>query len=237
MSPTVRIAVVVPHDMVLDHELWRWAPADTCLLFNRTPFTDRAVTLEMAEEISETATVEQAVRDLSAADPRAYVYACTSGSFVHGRHGERRLAAAMQRAGGGAPAITTSGAVLESLTALGVSRVAVATPYDVALAARFAGFLAEAGVAVVSTGDLGLGHHIWEVSYETTLELVRAADTDTAEAVVVSCTNLATYDILGRLEAELGKPVISANRATMEAALRLVGRTPPTAEHLWGQAS
>src|SRR5687768_414933 len=117
MSPTVRIAVVVPHDMVLDHELWRWAPADTCLLFNRTPFTDRAVTLEMAEEISETATVEQAVRDLSAADPHAYVYACTSGSFVHGRHGERRLAAAMNRAGG-APAITTSGAVLESLSAL-----------------------------------------------------------------------------------------------------------------------
>ena len=237
MFPTVRIAVVVPHDMVLDHELWRWAPADTSLLFNRTPFTDRTVTLEMAAEISETAVVEQAVRDLSAADPHAYVYACTTGSFVHGRHGERRLAAAMRRAGGGAPAITTSGAVLESLSALAVSRVAVATPYDVALAARFGSFLAEAGITVVSTGDLGLGHHIWEVPYETTLELVRAADDDAAEAVVVSCTNLATYDIIGRLEAELGKPVISANRATMEAALRLVGRTPPTAEHLWGHAS
>jgi len=236
MSPMVRIAVVVPHDMVLDHELWRWAPADTCLLFNRTPFTDRAVTLEMAEEISETAVVAQAVRDLAAADPHLYVYACTSGSFVHGRHGERRLAAAMSRAGG-APAITTSGAVLESLSALGVSRVSVATPYDVALAARFGSFLAEAGITVVSTGDLGLGHHIWEVSYETTLELVRAADTDAAEAVVVSCTNLATYDIIGRLEAELGKPVISANRATMETALRIVGRTPPAAEDLWGHAS
>lgn len=236
MSPTVRIAVVVPHDMVLDHELWRWAPPDTSLLFNRTPFTDRAVTLEMAEEIGETAVVEQAVRDLSAAEPHLYVYACTSGSFVHGRHGERRLTAAMSRAGD-APAITTSGAVLESLSALGVSRVAVATPYDVALAARFGSFLAEAGITVVSTGDLGLGHHIWEVPYETTLDLVRAADTDAAEAVVVSCTNLATYDIIGRLEAELGKPVISANRATMEAALRMVGRTPPAAEDLWGHAS
>lgn len=236
MSPTVRIAVVVPHDMVLDHELWRWAPADTSLLFTRTPYTDRAVTLEMAEEISETAVLEQAVRDLSAAEPHAYVYACTSGSFVHGRHGERRLTAAMRRAGG-APAITTSGAVLESLSALGVTRVAVATPYDIALAARFSSFLGEAGISVVSAGDLGLSHHIWEVPYETTLELVRAADTDAAEAVVVSCTNLATYDIIGRLEAELGKPVISANRATMEAALRLVGRTPPTAEHLLGHAS
>lgn len=236
MSPTVRIGVVVPHDMVLDHELWRWAPPDTSLLFTRTRHTGHAVTLEMAREISEVRVLEQAVRDLSAAEPHAYVYACTSGSFVHGRHGERRLTAAMRRTGG-APAITTSGAVLESLSALGVSRVAVATPYDATLAARFGSFLAEAGITVVSAGDLGLSHHIWEVSYETTLELVRAADTDTAEAVVVSCTNLATYDIIGRLEAELGKPVISANRATMEAALRMVGRTPPTAENLLGHAS
>ncbi len=236
MSPAVRIAVVVPHDMALDHELWRWAPADTSLLFTRTPHTDREVTLEMAEEISDTAILEQAVRDLSAAEPHAYVYACTSGSFVHGRQGERRLTTAMRRAGG-APAITTSGAVLESLSALGVSRVAVATPYDATLAARFAGFLAEAGISVVSAGDLDLSHHIWEVPYERTLELVRAADTDAAEAVVVSCTNLATYDIIGRLEAELGKPVVSANRATMEVALRMLGRTPPTAEDLLGHAS
>lgn len=236
MAPTVRIAVVVPHDMVLDHELWRWAPADTTLLFNRTPFTDRPVTLEMAEEISETALLEQAVRDLAAAEPNLYVYACTSGSFVHGRRGERRLRAAMRRAGG-APAVTTSGAVLAALAEHDVSRIAVATPYDVTLAARFASFFAEAGISVVSAGDLGLSHHIWDVPYETTLELVRSADSDAAEAVVVSCTNLATYDIIGRLEAELGKPVISANQATMWAALRMVGRTPPTAEDLWGHAS
>jgi maleate isomerase len=236
MSPTIRIAVVVPHDMVLDHELWRWTPADTSLLFTRTRHTDRAVTLEMAEEIGETAVVEQAVRDLSAAEPHAYVYACTSGSFVHGLRGERRLTAVMRRAGG-APALTTSGAVLESLAALHISRVAVATPYDATLATRFGTFLAEAGISVVSTGDLGLSHHIWEVPYQTTLDLVRAADTDEAEAVVVSCTNLATYGILGRLEAELGKPVVSANRATMWAALRLVGRTPPATENLLGHAS
>lgn len=237
MSPTVRIGVIVPHDMVLDHELWRWAPADTSLLFTRTPYTDGPVTLDLAEEIGETAVIEQAVRDLSAAEPHAYVYACTSGSFVHGCRGEQRLTSAMRLAGGGAPAITTAGAVLDSLSAAGVTRVGLATPYDTDLAARFGAFLAEAGVTVVSTGDLGLGHHIWEVPYETTLDLVRAADSTTAEAVVVSCTNLATYDIIDQLEADLGKPVISANRATMWAALRLVGRTPPTAEDLLGQVS
>ncbi|TQL69052.1 maleate isomerase [Nocardioides albertanoniae] len=237
MTPTVRIAMVVPHDMVLDHELWRWAPADASLLFTRTSFIDGPVTLEMIEEIGETAVVERAARDLSAAEPHVYVYACTSGSFVHGRRGERRLTAAISHAGGGRPAVTTSGAIVDSLSALGVSRVAVATPYDAELAARFGAFLTESGITVASTGDLGLGHHIWEVPDETTLELVRAADSDSAEAVVISCTNLATYDIIGHLEAELGKPVISANRATMWAALRLVGRTPPTAETFLGQAS
>ena len=43
---------------------------------------------------------------------------------------------------------------------------------------------------------------------------------------MVSCTNLHTYDVIAGLEAELGKPVISASQATMWAALRRIGRRP-----------
>jgi maleate isomerase len=37
----------------------------------------------------------------------------------------------------------------------------------------------------------------------------------------VSCTNLATYDLIAPLERELGKPVLTANQVTMWAALRV----------------
>ena len=39
------------------------------------------------------------------------------------------------------------------------------------------------------------------------------------DAVFVSCTNLSTYDVIAPLEAELGRPVLTANQVTMWAAL------------------
>jgi len=39
----------------------------------------------------------------------------------------------------------------------------------------------------------------------------------------ISCTNLATLDIIERLEQDLGKPVITSNQATMWYGLRSMG--------------
>ncbi len=45
-----------------------------------------------------------------------------------------------------------------------------------------------------------------------------------AEAVFVSCTNLPTHDVITVLEADRGKPVLTANQVTIWAAIRLAGR-------------
>ena len=120
-------------------------------------------------------------------------------------------------------AVTTSGAVVSALHALGVARVAVATPYDEAITALLVDFLEEAGVAVTGTRHLGLDSAIWTVPREVTCDLVRRSWTEDCDAVFVSCTNLATYDAIADLEAELGVPVVSANQATMWAAVSLAG--------------
>jgi maleate isomerase len=57
-----------------------------------------------------------------------------------------------------------------------------------------------------------------------TAKLVRDTDRPDAEAVFISCTNLPTYDVIAPLEAELGKPVLTANQVTMWSALTLAGR-------------
>ncbi|MGW4591294.1 hypothetical protein [Amycolatopsis thermoflava] len=54
-------------------------------------------------------------------------------------------------------------------------------------------------------------------------DLIREGDSPTAEAVFVSCTGLPTYDVIAPLERELGKPVVTANQATMWALLHSVG--------------
>jgi maleate isomerase len=78
---------------------------------------------------------------------------------------------------------------------------------------------------VVASAGLGLRSEIWTVPYETTSDLVRDTDTPDAEAVFVSCTNLPTYDVIAKLEAELDKPVLTANQVTIWSALVLAGRT------------
>jgi len=217
------VGVVVPHDMALDRELWRWAPDDVSLYFTRTPYTPLEVTLEMVTLISEYDDIARCTRNLATTESEVYAYACTSGSFVRGLTGERELVQAMQKAG--APvAVTTTGALVEAMSRLGVSRVSVATPYEQELAIRLGAFLVEAGVEMVGSAHLGLVGDIWKVPYDTTAALIRRADHPGAEAILVSCTNLPTYDVIAPLEAELGKPVITANQATMWAALGVIGR-------------
>ena len=217
------IGVVVPYDFALDRELWRWCPAGATLHLTRTPHLPLPVSLAQARAVRAPGAVGQATHDLSTVLPGVVAYACTSGSFVAGVEGERALRQAVVEAGAPA-AVTTSGAAVSALRALGVGRVCVVTPYDEAVTDRLGAFLTEAGVRVVSAGHLGLTGQIWTVPEEVTADLVRDTLTGDAEAVFVSCTNLRTYDLLGELESELGIPVLSANQVTLWLALAVLGR-------------
>jgi maleate isomerase len=218
----IGVGLIVPFDLALDRELWRWAPEEVTLLLNRTPYVDDPVSIALAEAVSDSDDVCRATRELIATAPSCIAYACTSGSFVHGVAGEKRLVEAMCTAG--APqAVTTSGALLDALSALGIHRVAVATPYVESLTSRLGEFLGEAGIDTVGGAQLGLSGEIWKVPYAVTAQLIRDADSPDAQAVFASCTNLPTYDLIAPLEAELGKPVLTANQVTLWAALRRAG--------------
>lgn len=217
------VAVVAPFDMALDRELWRWVPDDVSLYFTRMPYAPLAVTTEMAVHISDPVLVARGVTDTLAVSPLVCAYACTSGSFVGGLASEAALVTAMIDAGAPA-AVTTSGALLAALRRLGLTRIATVTPYTADLTAGLSDFLDEAGVRVVAASGLGLTSGIWTVAYDVTSALIRDTDIEDAQAVFVSCTNLPTYDLIAPLEAELGKPVLTANQVTMWSALNIIGR-------------
>lgn len=221
-AATIGVGVIVPYDFALDRELWRWAPDEATLHLTRTPHSPLPVSVEQAVLVGDLEVVGRSTRDLSTVSPDVVAYACTSGSFIRGVAGERELGEAIVAAG--APhAVTTSGALVQALRHLGATRVAVATPYDAGITRGLVDFLAESGVTTTATRHLGLEGRIWTVPPETTVDLVRRSFTADCEAVFVSCTNLATYDIIGPLEAELGVPVLTANQVTLWAALRAVG--------------
>ncbi|MGA8116235.1 MAG: Asp/Glu/hydantoin racemase [Actinocatenispora sp.] len=213
------IGVIAPFDMALERELWRWVPAEVSLHLARTPYEPVAVSLKMAELVSNPRHMTAATRDVLPLEPEVIAYLCTSGSFVNGVAAEQGMRKVIIDAG--APdAVTTSGALAEVLTALGLKKISVVTPYHADLTSRLHDFLGELGVETVASEHLGLGGGIWKVSYRTIAEHMLLADRPGAEAIFVSCTNLPTYDLIEPLEQELGKPVLTANQLTMWACLR-----------------
>ncbi|MEU6763521.1 decarboxylase [Streptomyces sp. NPDC046853] len=220
--PQRGVGVVAPFDFALDRELWRWVPDEVSLHLTRTPYVPVEVSLDLARLVSEHETLAEAVRALSAAEPEVLAYACTSGSFVGGIAGERAMCEAMHREGA-VSSITTSGALLEALDDLGARRIALVTPYTWSVTQSLEEYLAESGVSVTGRAYLGLTRHIWKVPYKDVADMARRAVLGGADALFISCTNLATYDVIPQLEAELRMPVISANQVTMWSALRRLG--------------
>jgi maleate isomerase len=218
------LAVVTPFDFALDREVWRWAPDEVTVHFNRVGYVTVPVGLDLAYAVNSHVAVRQAALELVATTPSVCAYLCSSGSFINGLAGERQLREDLTSAG--IPtAVTTSGAMLEAMEHLGVSRVAIATPYVAELAHRLEMFLEEAEIETVGSAHLGLPGGIWQVPYEGVASLVLQANRREAEAIFVSCTNLPTYDVIAPLEAELGKPILTANQVTMWAALRALGES------------
>jgi maleate isomerase len=216
------LGVVAPYDFALDRELWRWIPDEVTLLITRTPNLGLPVTLEMLEQVSDHGMIARGVRDVLACHPEAVTYLCTSGSFLDGVAAERELRRVIEHAGAPA-AITPSGALLDALRALDVTRVAVATPYIESVTARLIAYLGEADVDVVATAQLGMTDQIAALRYHDVADLVRAAVTPDAEAIFVSCTNVPCFDAIGPLERELGIPVLTANQVAIWGALNAMG--------------
>ncbi|MBF4134260.1 MULTISPECIES: aspartate/glutamate racemase family protein [Streptomyces] len=221
--PQHGVGVVAPFDFALDRELWRWVPDEVSLHLTRTPYVPVEVSLDLARLVSEHATLHEAVRALSAAEPQVLAYACTSGSFVGGHAGEAAMCAAMTQAGG-VPSVTTSGALLEALAELGARRIALVTPYTRSVTRSLERYLARGGIEVTARANLGLTHHIWQVPYRSVSAMAhRAVRRKPVDALFISCTNLPTYDVIPQLEAELRIPVLSANQVTIWSALRHLG--------------
>jgi maleate isomerase len=207
----------------MEPELWAMAPPGVSFHVTRVslPSVTPAALLGLADSLVE------AARLLAEAPLDVLLIACTSGSFVGGPGYDQDLLVRVRGVTGAIPATTTATATVRALGALGVRRVAVATPYTPAVNQRLVGFLESSGCAVAGLEGLGLDDDrtINAVPLEVVYRLARRADRPEAEALFLSCTGMRTAGILGVLEADLGKPVVSAVSASLWHCLRLAGVT------------
>ena len=153
------------------------------------------------------------------------LWACTSGSFVHGREGALVQARWLAEAGR-APASSTSWAFSAAVRHLGARRVAVAATYPADVAARFTAFLAGDGITVTALSAHGVpsGEDAGRLDAEWLLGAARAADVRGAECLLVPDTALHTVTALPELERALGLPVLASlafRRLTVHAGMVL----------------
>lgn len=218
-----RVGLLVPAiNVTVEDELLPAAPPGLGIHVDRLD-VDRSLPLhdqfvQMVEEAPASAAV------LAKARVEAIGFACTSASFFKGPGADRDLAASIETASG-VSAYTTSGALIEALRQLGVTRVALATPYLDWVCEAEASFLEAAGFKVTSVVGLNKdgGADIAELAEDDIRDLVTTADRPKAEALVVSCTDLPIMSLIDDLEAHHGKPVVSSNQATLWVLLQAVG--------------
>jgi maleate cis-trans isomerase len=164
---------------------------------------------------------------LAAAGAGVLCWACTSGSFVGGAAWSRDQLAALT-AETGLPATSASLALAEAVRALRATEVDLLSPYPGPLTDVLRAFLSACGVGVRAVAALGCEAGADSHRLDLHAAVAGFAPRLGAPAVPLMIPDSAvnTLELVAQLESHLGRPVVTANQATLWQGLRLLGRPP-----------
>jgi maleate isomerase len=220
--------LIPPGTPTVEREMVKLAPEGVSMHFTRMVARGPVGTLQNLQQRakSQLEHMDETVELLARVEPDVIVLAHTATSYVLGKDGDARLAQHQQQRTG-IPFISALGSAVAAFETLGVRRVAVGTPYDMALTLRGKAVLEEYGVEVVNAECLPDVKDIFEEPPRRVYGLIKGANRPDADAVFISGVGLPTLSVLGAAETDLGKPVLSSACAMLWNALRTAGiRTP-----------
>ncbi len=219
-----RLGVIVsPPNTVCEREMTQLSPEGVSVHAARMsrPRGVGAINRDMLLQTNES--LPQVAESLGHLKPHVVLFAHTMGSMINGPDQEQALTDMLSEASE-CPAITTATAVVDALKALQVSRLSLAAPYPDAMTKMEVKYLESAvpGLEVVNDMCLSLesGFDIGTLEPPVAYSTAKEVDDSRAEAIFLSGTNWRTIDMIEPLEADLGKPVITANQATFWAAMK-----------------
>jgi maleate isomerase len=221
MPFTGRIGLLAPSsNTTVETEFFRALPAGVTLHTARLPIVQ--VTPESIGRMADSLDVESQL--LASADVDVIILGATAPSFLKGLGYDREVSERITRVTG-KPATTTSTALLEAMSALGIKRLALGSAYSPQVNDLCAGFLEANGYAVVAKDGLNVidNLQIGRLDVETAYDLGRKVDTREADAVVLACTNWKSMAIIERLEQDIGKPVLSTTQVSIWGCLKKIG--------------
>ncbi|MBJ3774143.1 maleate cis-trans isomerase family protein [Acuticoccus mangrovi] len=213
-----RIGLIVPSsNTVMENDLHRSLPKERFTVHTSRMYlvtTTREAEIEMIE-----AYAPKAAEDVGTADLDLLVFGCTSAGSLFGLDYDRKVCAGLgERAK--APVLGTISAVSEALDRRAFARIAVITPYIDDLTQAVADAATAPGREVVAAH--GMGIHVNVALADPTPEDILAFAKDRLagemfDGIFVSCTNFRSLEAVPALEAAFGVPVVTSNRAVLEA--------------------
>jgi len=226
-SAPVRLGLIaLATDLTLEHDLAQLLPDTTRLHVTRLAFVNPTT----PENLRAMAPGIAAAADLlvPGIDLAAIGFGCTSGAVVIG---DAAIDAAIALVRPGVPVCTPARAAVQGFRHLGITRIALLTPYVAQTTAPVAEYFAQAGLEVVNTHGLNMedDRDIARLTPAALRAAARHADHPRAEALFVACTSTPVMALIPVLETALGKPVLSSNQAlgwAMLAAAGIEGRGP-----------
>ena len=157
-------------------------------------------------------------------------YACLVAIMAMGRGyhrvSEQRLHGRTVENGGPAPVVTSAGALVEGLKALGATKIALLAPYMKPLTALVVDYIEHEGIEVLDAISLEIADNL-EVGARdprAPIEISRRLNTANCDAVVISaCVQMPSLASVQPVEDRLGLPVVSSAVCTTHQMLKALG--------------
>lgn len=217
--------VALANDISIEPEVSKFLPLDGVSLYsNRIAFPEMSsveALRSLEKRIAEAAALINPGGRLD-----AIAFGCSSAVAVIGRD---VVAGCLRRARFGLAATDPMTASIAGFRKLECATVAVLTPYGDDVNAVVEDYIESNGLKVGARASFKRGRpedHCRispESIYNAGLEIGRAE----VDGLLICCTSLRVSSIIGKLEADIGKPVVSSNQATAWHALRLAGCVEP----------
>ncbi len=179
----------------------------------------------------------------AAVDVLGYACLVATMSMGHGYHrqSEQRLHQRTVDNGHAAPVVTSAGALVDGIKALGAKRVSIVAPYMKPLAEMVVDYIEHEDIAVQDCLALEIPDNLEVGAQDPTrlLERYKRLDTRNIDALVLSaCVQMPSLPAIQRVQDELGVPVISAAVCTTWRMLSVLGlptRVPDAGALLSGE--
>lgn len=216
--------VLLSSEQTIESEMMRFAPEGVGVHFTRAVNPDEITAENLAASLESLAPAAAVLAPNAGLD--VICYACTSGSVVMG---ESTVIRELRRGSNARHATTLVSGVFAALEALGVRRVAVATPYLEHVNQIEAEYMAERGYQLtrIEGLDITLDSDMVRVAPDYLRDFAISVDDPSADAVFISCGALRSVEVIDEIEDAIGKPVVTSNQAMLWHCLRLAGIQDP----------